>query len=263
MGGASAPVTHCAGCSSAFSFLLAPHLCRACGDSFCHSCSSGKRTVPEQGFSEQVRVCDLCLHSQDRRAKLLGISPGNGNVSNIHPDSAADGESDAASLRRREAHFDAMNALKRIYKAKIRPLEQQYRFADFYGTELTDGDFDAKPLVLLLGQYSVGKTSFIQHLLGGREFVGSRIGPEPTTDRFMAVMAARPGQRERIVPGNAAAVDVDRPFAALSRFGVSFLSRFEVAETHAPLLRSITLVDTPGVLSGEKQRVARGYEFEE
>jgi GTPase SAR1 family protein len=41
----------------------------------------------------------------------------------------------------------------------------------------------AKPQVLLVGQYSVGKTSFIRYLLG-RDFPGQRIGPEPTTDRF-------------------------------------------------------------------------------
>ena len=41
----------------------------------------------------------------------------------------------------------------------------------------------AKPQVLLIGQYSVGKTSFIRYLLG-RDFPGQRIGPEPTTDRF-------------------------------------------------------------------------------
>jgi GTPase SAR1 family protein len=41
--------------------------------------------------------------------------------------------------------------------------------------------------VLLLGQYSTGKTSFIQYLVG-REFPGSRVGPEPTTDRFVAIM---------------------------------------------------------------------------
>ena len=37
--------------------------------------------------------------------------------------------------------------------------------------------------VLLLGQYSVGKTSFIRSLLG-QNFPGMRIGPEPTTDGF-------------------------------------------------------------------------------
>lgn len=30
----------------------------------------------------------------------------------------------------------------------------------------TSSDFDAKPMVMLLGQYSTGKTTFIKHLLG-------------------------------------------------------------------------------------------------
>ena len=38
-----------------------------------------------------------------------------------------------------------------------------------------------------MGPYSVGKTTFIEYLLG-RKFPGQRIGPEPTTDRFVAVM---------------------------------------------------------------------------
>ena len=154
-----------------------------------------------------------------------------------------------------------MDRLKRIYKAKVRPLEQAYKFSEFYATELTDGDFDAKPFVLLVGGYSVGKTSFIRYMLE-RDFPGSRIGPEPTTDRFLAVMTARPGQAEGVMPGNAAAVDVDRPFTSLSRFGISFLSRFEVAEVASPILDNISFVDTPGILSGEKQRVERGYSFE-
>jgi GTPase SAR1 family protein len=48
---------------------------------------------------------------------------------------------------------------------------------------LTFVSIAAKPQVLLVGQYSVGKTSFIRYLLG-RDFPGQRIGPEPTTDRF-------------------------------------------------------------------------------
>ena len=129
--------------------------------------------------------------------------------------------------------------------------------------ELTDADFDAKPQVgpavrrrrqksneavrhhgrrcfappflpclpqvLLLGQYSVGKTSFISYLMvrkkkkqacasavaarrlfphaalippltlaQEREFPGAHIGPEPTTDRFIAIMH---GPTERVTPG--------------------------------------------------------------
>ena len=80
---------------------------------------------------------------------------------------------------------------------------------------LEDPDFDGKPLVMLIGQYSTGKTTFIRwflfvdtpaddmclalvcvwpsiasgHNFGTRyllekDFPGMRIGPEPTTDNF-------------------------------------------------------------------------------
>ena len=51
----------------------------------------------------------------------------------------------------------------------------------------SDSDFDAKPQVMLLGQYSTGKTTFIKHLLR-TSYPGAHIGPEPTTDRFVVVM---------------------------------------------------------------------------
>lgn len=57
-------------------------------------------------------------------------------------------------------------------------------------------------MVLLVGPYSVGKTSFIKYILG-RDFPGQRIGPEPTTDRFMSIMY---GEQDKIVPGNALTV---------------------------------------------------------
>ena len=38
-------------------------------------------------------------------------------------------------------------------------------------TFMQDAEFDAPPMVMLVGPYSVGKTSFIKYLLG-REFPG-------------------------------------------------------------------------------------------
>lgn len=39
-------------------------------------------------------------------------------------------------------------------------------------------------MILLVGQYSTGKTTFIRHLLE-RDFPGIRIGPEPTTGKYI------------------------------------------------------------------------------
>ena len=51
---------------------------------------------------------------------------------------------------------------------------------------MDEADFDAKPMILLVGQYSTGKTTFIKYLLE-QEFPGMRIGPEPTTDCFIII----------------------------------------------------------------------------
>ncbi|KAI3433598.1 hypothetical protein D9Q98_003408 [Chlorella vulgaris] len=147
--------------------------------------------------------------------------------------------------------------LKKIYFHKIRPLEESYRFGHFFSPLLSEGDFEAKPSVLLLGQYSTGKSTFIKYLLG-RDYPGIHIGPEPTTDRFVVVMH---GPEERRTPGNTLVVQPDKPFTGLGQFGSGFLSKFECAQCDNRLLEEVTLVDTPGVLSGEKQRIERSYDF--
>ena len=37
--------------------------------------------------------------------------------------------------------------------------------------------------------------------------------------------------------------------------------RFECSNTSSPVLQEISILDTPGILSGEKQRTDRGYDF--
>ncbi|KAK6934501.1 Dynamin, N-terminal [Dillenia turbinata] len=154
-----------------------------------------------------------------------------------------------------------IDGLKSLYIKKLKPLEVTYRFNDFVSPLLTNSDFDAKPMVMLLGQYSTGKTTFIKHLLKS-SYPGAHIGPEPTTDRFVVVMRMHlSGSDERSIPGNTIAVQADMPFGGLTTFGTAFLSKFECSQLPHPLLEHITFVDTPGVLSGEKQRTQRAYDF--
>jgi GTPase SAR1 family protein len=83
---------------------------------------------------------------------------------------------------------------------------------------------------------------------------------EPTTDRFVAVMNS---DEDRVIPGNAAAVNQQLPFQGLNRFGQAFLSRFQVSQTNSPVLENMTIIDTPGILAGDKQRIERGYDYTE
>ena len=150
-----------------------------------------------------------------------------------------------------------LKGLARLYQKKILPIELASKYGHFHSPPLSASDFDAPPMILLLGQYSVGKTSFIKYLLG-RDFPGIRVGPEPTTDRFTAILW---GHSDKIIPGAALCSQTDRPFTGLSPFGNNFLSRMEASECDSPILKNVTIIDTPGILSGQKQR-SRNYDYE-
>ncbi|KAG0243473.1 hypothetical protein BGX31_010666 [Mortierella sp. GBA43] len=160
--------------------------------------------------------------------------------------------------------FDrVIDDLQDVYTLKIRPLEKAYNYEHFSSSApLGNDDIAAKPMVLLIGQYSTGKTTFINSLLK-KSYPSSHIGVEPTaycymqTDRYVAIMD---NPTERIIPGNAAAVSSVLPFKGLHKFGQAFLSRFQVSQTPSSVLRDFTIVDTPGILAGDKQR-DRGYDY--
>lgn len=166
-------------------------------------------------------------------------------------------KNDEKARKNADVYDSVTSGLQQVYKQKLLPLEKEYQFHDFHSPALDDPDFDARPMVMLVGQYSTGKTTFIRYLLE-QDFPGIRIGPEPTTDRFIAVMYA---EQDGVVPGNALVVDPKKQFRPLSKFGNAFLNRFQCSNTASDVLKGISIVDTPGILSGEKQRTDRGYDF--
>ena len=72
---------------------------------------------------------------------------------------------------KKEIFTNVTEGLRQIYKTKLLPLEEAYRFHEFHSSQLEESDFSAKPMVLLVGQYSVGKTTFIRYLLNVSMYV--------------------------------------------------------------------------------------------
>ncbi|GMH95443.1 hypothetical protein TrST_g9565 [Triparma strigata] len=150
-----------------------------------------------------------------------------------------------------------ITGLKNLYHLHLSPIESSHHFSSFHYAPYSDSEIEAKPQVLLVGQYSTGKTTFISYLLG-KKYPSAHIGPEPTTDKFIAVVH---GPSDKVIKGNSLTVVPELPFGGLSTFGAGFLNKFEASVTSSTLLESVTLIDSPGVLSGEKQRVNRSYDF--
>merc|ERR1740138_2011256 len=136
------------------------------------------------------------------------------------------------------------HGLQNLYKDKLLPLERESDFHHFHQPEIPSAYFASRPLILTVGQYSTGKTSFIQHLLGD-DYPTAQVGPEPTTDRFICICH---GDTQQVIPGNAVVYDQTLPFEPLGRFGNGFLQKLACAKMPNRILEAVSFIDTPGVL---------------
>ena len=110
------------------------------------------------------------------------------------------------------------------YAKHLLPLEKSSLFSSLGDPPYSQADVLAKPMILMMGQYSTGKTTFIRALLGGREYPGMHIAAEMSTDKFIAVLR---GPSDDFIPGNTLVNNTSHPFHSLkAAFGENFLQRF-------------------------------------
>jgi len=151
------------------------------------------------------------------------------------------------------------NQLAKLYDENLRDLEAAYQFEKTHDWPLFHGDLTAPPMIIAMGQYSTGKSTFIRYLVG-QDFPGLRIAAEPTTDNVVSVMF---GEKDQIIPGNMLVIDDRFQYQSLKYMEDGFFDHFYAARCSAPVLKHVCFVDTPGILGVEKNRANRGYSYEQ
>ena len=129
-------------------------------------------------------------------------------------------------------------------------MRKKYQFRTFHSPAIKDADFKATPLVMMVGQYSTGKTTFIKYPLG-QDFPGLDIGMSPTIRKFMLVAH---GNNNTEVTGSVLINNLTTQFRKFSQYGKAFASMFQMSTTNPPVLKQVSFVNTPGILRGEKTR---------
>lgn len=140
--------------------------------------------------------------------------------------------------------------IKQLYQDDIDPVGQRFAFP----RPPHAGEISGPPMVLIIGNHSSGKSSFINHLL---DEPVQTTGLAPTDDAFTVLAYGEPGERD----GRAVVSDPDLPLEGLAHFGPTFLSHLRRRTRPIPLLRTVNLVDTPGMIDAAREDSGRGYDF--
>jgi len=122
-----------------------------------------------------------------------------------------------------------------------------------------------RPLVLVLGNYSSGKSALINDFLGADI---QATGQAPTDDSFTILTHGDADSSDDQIhvieerDGKYLINDPDFPFQNLKRHGQRFSSHFRIKKVNAPILENFAIIDTPGMLDSIAEQ-DRGYNYQE
>lgn len=137
-------------------------------------------------------------------------------------------------------------------RRKIEPLFTKYRM-DFGGI---DASLRWKPLVLVIGNYSSGKSTLIN------EFIGKdiqRTGQAPTDDSFTIITKSEKGE-EKEIPGSTLVNDAGLPFTHFKDYGEKLISHICMKHVDSDVLDNLAIIDSPGMLDATSEK-DRGYDY--
>jgi energy-coupling factor transporter ATP-binding protein EcfA2 len=141
--------------------------------------------------------------------------------------------------------------IREFYNDPLDPLAKQFMFR----RPPTVGELRRPPQVLMLGNHSSGKSTFINHLLGVEV---QKTGVAPTDDNF-TIITYGPHETDR--DGPSVVSNPDLPYEGLRHFGDQLVSHIRLKLQPSELLRTVTLIDSPGMIDEAKEENGRGFDF--
>ncbi|MFP4347428.1 MAG: dynamin family protein [Thermodesulfobacteriota bacterium] len=145
---------------------------------------------------------------------------------------------------------------------RLTPIAKEYGYSEVP----LETNIKWKPMVLVIGNYSSGKSSLIN------EFLGAEIqatGQAPTDDSFTVITYGNSDGGDpntvRVTDerdGKAILNEPEYPFSTLRRQGQRFASHFRLKKVNSPILKDLAIIDTPGMLDSVTER-DRGYDYQE
>ncbi|MGE0174258.1 MAG: dynamin family protein [Oligoflexales bacterium] len=145
--------------------------------------------------------------------------------------------------------------LIRIVENELTPVSAKYRYSE----EPLDQQIRWKPIVLLLGNYSSGKSTFVNELLGQDV---QNIGQAPTDDSFTVLTYSDNVSEPELKDGSVLLGDPQFPFSALKRHGNRFAAHFRLKYVKSDFLKNLAIIDTPGMLDSVSEK-DRGYNYQQ
>lgn len=143
----------------------------------------------------------------------------------------------------------------------LSPAAMKYGYADIP----LESTIKWRPLVLVVGNYSSGKSTLINEFLGADI---QAVGQAPTDDSFTVITWEESSTQDDSVrtieerDGKYLLNDPDYPFEILKKHGHSFASHFRLKKVNSTFLRNLALIDTPGMLDSITER-DRGYNYQD
>jgi GTPase SAR1 family protein len=159
-------------------------------------------------------------------------------------------------------YMDSLRAeILELVEKYLTPVALRYAYSD----SPLETNIKWRPLVLVLGNYSSGKSTLINEFL---EAEIQATGQAPTDDSFTIITYGEPAEDTDLIKvteerdGKFLLNDPEFPFETFKKHGQRFSSHFRIKKVNSPFLKNIAIIDTPGMLDSITER-DRGYNYQE